>query len=227
MTEEGQKAVRLRAYSSEPDPWGPSGSSEQFDLLMPSGSLNCSATVDAQDIILERLMIDGSWQTAATDLISRNGLIHFEPQTPGVYRLQGLNAAQITPNYLRRLAPPRPAMPVRHDSVLEELTINTMTIQDLVYHEGTWFVKGPDSGFQTSVDLPAFRNDAVEFSIANLTGSSLARFFWLRDGDTAFSYERSVLIPVVPNDPTLRDYRYNVGEHPCGMGRSKRSCYNL
>lgn len=218
LDSEGKKDYGLRAYSTESSPWGTAGSSEQFELLLPTSSLRYQEGMDQEDLSLERKGQDGSWQQVATGLSAAEGMIDLEPQTPGIYRLLGAEIAELVPQHLQRLIPARPALRNRGTRSLIELSIDSTSMTDLVRIDGGLKITGQEPSVHSDISLEAYRNDHLEFTLANRTGVSLARFFWKRAADDSFSYERSILIPIVPNDGTLRDYRYNIGEHPLWEG---------
>ncbi|MDC7233329.1 MAG: hypothetical protein PQJ58_08850 [Spirochaetales bacterium] len=230
LGDNGKPSWTLLHYRENTENTG-SGISTGFDLLYPSGSLKLKGSVPGEGFALEKQLADGSWTVADSspyaDLLEDGDLlVRYEPQTPGVYRLTGMPAASVTPRRLLRLSEPRPAVTRRSGRVLAEWNQNRTKdwcIEGLkAYGEG--FIISGDSveiASPAGLDLVAGKNQYLEFTMANETGSSLSRVFWARRGED-FSAERSLLIPVIPNDPTQRDYRYNIGEHPEWSGTIDR-----
>lgn len=78
-----------------------------------------------------------------------------------------------------------------------------------------------DPAVELGVDVEATVRQRLILRMKNETGANMARVFWTT-GDSSFTPENSVFLPLVPNDEYTRDYSFPVGLEARWEGRITR-----
>lgn len=180
-------------------------------------------------VSIQRLLpssdLEPVWMTIEEDaqLIEEEGqlIALFEPQTEGFYRVSvdGRNV-EAAPRYLLRAIEPKGTIiPEPEASVLSfssselarSASYENITVE--LEDGSAWMVLG---GVQPSVTIEnssyeAGANQQVRLALSNPTGNSILRLYWKGPGQD-YAADRSIILPVVPNDPTKRTYSYPLGD---------------
>ncbi|MCX6887747.1 MAG: hypothetical protein NTX27_22235 [Verrucomicrobia bacterium] len=196
-------------------------------------SIPASTTTSQTNFQLVRRLAGGSWSdpVAVVRAVSGQTLrINFEPQTAGIYQLRS-DAPLPTSTRLLHLDRLLPANPSRTASPTARTPVfqpgqATIEPDGLVQQGGTPASFGvirsrarlDISGAQS---IQANHQDYFHMQLANRTGAPLLRLFWANPGQD-FSNNRSVLLPLVQNDPNLRLYDFPIGVEAHWTGQVSR-----
>ncbi|MDC7233335.1 MAG: hypothetical protein PQJ58_08880 [Spirochaetales bacterium] len=208
-----------------------------FDADSPFYMIQLQGAVSGNSYRIEKRMAgSGQWTpvSSAVQAVSLDGktVLPFEPQTAGEYRILGESGAirnirSLSPGNLIRLTEAKGVVyqPVGEslilwnaDEISRSWSLSSLEKGGAGRNALELKVRGTEPAVTSPrLDLKARRNQFISFSLINGTDSSMARVFWKGPGQD-FHAERSMLLPVIPNDPRLRSYDYPLGDHPLWTG---------
>ncbi len=152
------------------------------------------------------------------------GMVHcFEPQTDGIYHIHVDQPVNVCVWSLIRRTKPSPAK--RHPSNGAKrggpfcLKSGEDGYTGLMSHSPLRFFSKAPSDFMTG-------RHALHFILKNGTSASMVRLYW-REAGKDYAEADSIVLPVAPNDPELREYVYDLSAYSQYTGMPSDYCLQL
>jgi hypothetical protein len=231
------RAWRYAATNTVAKLAGAQGDELTFDALEPfcglSLALPDAAATNVVNLRLRR-QTGNSWPEVQHAEMRLAGGFHFEPQTPGRYRLEltpppsAATTLRVTLHTLQRREPARPPLPTLNHTALITLAPTpqqTSGLEDARIENGlvsaNLVQREASLDFLLPTPLQAASNQVLILPLRNATGANLARIYWAGT-EEEFSPECSTFIPLVTNDTELRTYECRFGLEAAWRGKIVR-----
>ncbi len=189
-----------------------------------------SGRLSEQDTVIVKRLLPSSapeqrWEIIESAALVVPGqdhdLVLFEPQTEGFYKLISEGSSlEASARYLMRAVEPKgalipeavPAVTAYTASQLLQKAQTESAVSES--REGLYTVTLTGEQPAVVLDQLSYKtgaNQQIRFALKNPTGNSMLRLYW-KTSDQEYVPAKSLLLPVVPNDPTLRWYTYPLGD---------------
>lgn len=190
------------------------------------------AKFDGQTVRIEREMPNGQFAEVVKSASILKGIVTFEPQTAGRYRLNFSNtpATKLKVTYLKRITPPNPTTRYLVGNPIEQFA--ALDKKELWKFDGgfksadkdkngafTALLSKDNASIQTGVEIKIESDNTHVFHmiIKNETSSNMAKVFWEVDKG-GYKEENSMMIPIVANDNQYREYSMPIGSEKTYRG---------